>query len=281
MLSFFLSPQDKAALKRPRGYQTPFSLPTKSPKATNLTILEMVMECLEEEKGPLHILDIGCGSGALLQHIADYYRTQGWDPDRYLMGTDMEEDFFQADIPFQTSELTQPLNFQMRTFDLIITMEVLEHVRSPYTLLEEIFATLNPNGKLLFSIPNMMTIISRFSFLFTGRFQHYDGPSSNPEDTHIGGLGHINPFPIQYWDYGFRSAGFTDVRYRTDRIKRGALFFAVLCSPLMWIGKFLLHRQEQKKDLRIYQQNLRPFREINSLRNLAGHGLVAMCTKGN
>ena len=239
-------------------------------------MLEMVIECLED--GPLHILDIGCGSGALLQRIADYYRAQGWDPDEYLLGTDMDEDFFQAEVPFQVSELTKPLNFQMRSFDLIIAMEVLEHVRSPYTLLEGIYATLTPGGRLLFSVPNMMTIVSRFRFLFTGRFRHYDGPSSDPADADSG-MGHINPFPIQYWDYGFRYAGFTDVRYRTDRIKRGALYFSAFLSPLMWLGKHWLHRQERNKNLRVYQQNLHPFREINSLRNLAGHGLVATCTK--
>ena len=276
MFPLFLAPEDRAALQRPRGYRTPFPLPTKSPEATNLTMLGMVLECLED--GPLHILDIGCGSGALLQRIADHYRAQGWDPDQYLMGTDMDKDFFQANVPFQVSELTKPLHFQMRSFDLVITMEVMEHVRSPYTLLEEIYATLNPGGKLLFSVPNMMTIISRLRFLFMGRFQHYDGPSSDPSDADSG-AGHINPFPVQYWDYGFRYAGFTDIRYRTDRIKRGALFLATLFSPLMWLGKLLLHRQERNKESRIYQQNLRPFREINSLRNLAGHGLVATCTK--
>ena len=239
-------------------------------------MLEMVLECLEN--GPLDILDIGCGSGALLQQIADHYRAQGWDPDKYLLGTDMNEDFFQAKVPFQVSELTKPLNFQMRPFDLIIAMEVIEHVRSPYTLLEEIYATLNPGGKLLFSVPNIMTIISRFRFLFTGRFQHYDGPSSDPADADSG-KGHINPFPIQYWDYGFRYAGFTDIRYRTDRIKRGALWLAILLSPLLWLGKRFLHKQERNKDARTYQQNFRPFHEINSLRNLAGHGLVAICTK--
>lgn len=276
MFPALLSPEDKKAFQRPRGYRTPFSLPTKSPEATNLTMLEMVVECVEH--GPLHILDIGCGSGALLQRIADHYRAQGWNPHEYLLGTDMDEGFFQAEIPFQASELTKPLNFQMRSFDLVIAMEVMEHVRSPYTLLEEIYATLNPGGKLLFSVPNMMTIGSRFRFLFMGRFQHYDGPSSDPADSDSG-KGHINPFPIQYWDYGFRYAGFTDIRYRTDRIKRGALLLATLFSPLMWLGKFLLHRQERNKESRVYQQNLRPFHEINSLRNLAGHGLVAICTK--
>ena len=276
MFSSFLAPEDKAALHAPRGYRTPFSLPTKSPEATNRTMLGLVLECLKN--GPLHILDLGCGSGALLQCITDHYRKQGWDPQEYLLGVDTDKDFFQAQVPFQMADITKPLNEQTRPFDLIIAMQVLEHVRSPYLLLEEIYATLNPKGKLIFSVPNIMAIDSRLRFLFTGRFKYYEGPSSDPTDS-SSGLGHINPFPIQYWDYGLRYAGFTDIRYRTDRIRHGALFITVLLFPILWLGKYFLHRRALRSNERIYQQNLRSFREINSVRNLAGRGIVAECGK--
>ena len=276
MFSLFLSPEDRAALRAQRGYSSPFSLPTKSPEATNRAILKLVLECLEDK--PLHILDLGCGSGALLQCIADHYRTQGWDPQQYLLGIDSDKDFFQAEVPFQVGDLTKPLNQQTRAFDLIIAIQVLEHVRSPYLLLEEAYAALTPKGKFLFSVPNMMTMSSRLRFLFTGRFQLYPGPSSDPADS-ASGFGHINPLPIQYWDYGLRHAGFADIRYQTDRIRRGALILAMLFSPLLWLGTRQLHRKERRSSERIYQQNLRPFREINTIRNLAGRGLVAICSK--
>lgn len=272
----FLSSEDLVAFRAPRGGQSPFSLPIKSTRATNLTIFHLILESLKN--GPQHILDIGCGSGALLQKIAEHYRERGWDPEKYLLGIDMDEDSFQAQVPFQVADLTRPLDFQVRSFDLVIAMEVLEHVRSPYPLLSEIYATLNPGGKLLFSIPNMMTINSRLCFLFTGRYQLYHGPSSDPE--HAGGeSGHINPLPIQYWDYGLRHAGFSNIHYQTDRIKRGCLPLALLFAPLLWLGKRLLHIEERRYNDSIYQQNLRPFREINTVRNLAGRGLVATCVK--
>ena len=277
----FLSPEDKAALFAPRGGRSSLPLPAKSSRATNLTIFRLVLDSLKN--GPLHILDLGCGSGSLLQQIADHYHAQGWNPEEYLLGIDMDEDFFQANVPFQVADLAKPLNLQLRRFDIIIALEVLEHVRSVYQLLEETYATLNPGGRFLFSVPNMMSINSRFRFLFAGQFQYYPGPSSDPSDANWG-VGHINPLPIQYWDYGLRYAGFTDIRYRTERIKHSALLLAAFCSPLLpflWLGKYLLRKTERRFSERVYLQNLRPFREINSFRNLTGRGLVAECTKPN
>lgn len=272
----FLTPEDKAALRAPRGGRSPFSLPIRSTRATNLAIFRLVLESLKDS--PLRILDVGCGSGALLEKIAEHYRERGWNPEEYLLGIDLDKDSFQAQVPFQTADLTQPLNVQVQSFDVVIAMEVLEHVRAPYLLLDEIYAALNPGGKFLFSIPNMMNINSRLCFLFTGRFQLYHGPSSNPEHA-SGETGHINPLPIQYWDYGLRYAGFSEIRYQTDRIKRGPLFPAILFAPLLWLGKHFMHMEERRYNESIYQQNLRPFREINTLRNLAGRGLLAVCTK--
>ena len=276
MLLPFLSPEDWAALRASRGYRTPFSLPIYSTRATNLAMFQLVLKHLED--GPKRILDIGCGSGALLQRISDHYREQGWEPKQYLLGADIEEESFQADVPFQTTDIAKPLNFQVSSFDIVIAMEVLEHIRSAYLLLDEIYATLNPGGKLLFSVPNIMIINSRLRFLFTGRFQNYPGPSSDPADS-ASGFGHINPLPIQYWDYGLRHSGFTDIRYQTDRMKKGGLCLSALLAPFLWLGKYLLHRQQRRYDPRVYQQNLRPFHEINSIRNLAGHSLMAVCTK--
>ena len=273
----FLSPADRAALRAPRGGKSPFSIgDLGSTPAGNLAIFDCVQNYLEESETPRRILDLGTGSGALIQAIAELYEAKGWPVNEYLLAADINDEKFQAHVPFQHIDLFQPLDLQGQTFDLIIMQEVLEHIRRAYLLLEEIRATLNPGGRFLFSVPNIMHMKSRLRFLASGRFYCYDAPSCEIED--IGGChGHINPLPIQYWDYGLRFAGFSNVRYRTDRLKRGAIGLSLLFAPVLWLNTRLMHKQEQKKSERIYQQNARPFAEINTLRNLAGAGLIAEC----
>ena len=273
----FISAADWAALRAPRGYRSPFSIAQVGANtATNLAVFESVRNFLEERAAPQRILDLGAGSGALIQAIAEFYQEKGWPVDEYLLGADIDADNYQAKVPFQQMDLFRPLDLQGRTFDLIVAEEVLEHIRRVYPLLEELRQALNPGGRLLFSLPNMMTMNSRLRFLSSGRFHHYTGPSSDWEDIGCGD-GHINPLPIQYWDYGLRYAGFSGIRYKTDRFKKGALLWSLLFAPVLWLGTRLLHRQERRHSGRIYRQNLRAFREINTLRNLAGHALIAEC----
>ena len=273
-----LSLEDKQALSAQRGYKSPFRLPIRSTRASYLAIWRLILSHIEASSQPLRILDVGCGSGAMLQHIAEYYKEQGWPVNENLLGLDIDEEFFQAEVPFQKANLNLPLNQQVESFDVIIIMDVLEHLHSPYVMLGEIYQSLSSGGCLLFSVPNVHNIIGRLGFLLRGRHYKYPLPSIDPPDA-VAGHGHINPFSVQYWDYGLRHAGFSDVHYLTDRMTRGALVSTVLLSPLLWLGTWSLHRKERRRNRRIYEQNHRAVNEINTLRNLAGCNLIGKCTK--
>ena len=273
----FLSAADRAALGAPRGYQSPFGDGRlASTTATNLAMLESVHGHLEVAESPLRVLDLGCHSGALLRAIARLYEEKGWPADDYLLGADINDRNFQGGLPFQQIDLRQPLDLQGRTFDLIIAQEVLEHIRRVYPLLEELRAALRPGGRLLLSVPNMMNMRSRIRFLCSGRFHSFSGLDIDHTDRD-NGEGHINPFPVQFWDYGLRCAGFSEIRYKADRLKRSSLAWSLLFAPVLGLGAWSLHRQERRNGDRVYRQNLRAMKEINTLRNLAGHGLIAEC----
>lgn len=118
------------------------------------------------------VLDVGCGSGATLKWIGERF------PKPYLAGVEMTEraarraarvcdevvqsDIEQGDLPFQPG-----------SFDLILALDVLEHLRDPLATLARLRTLLHANGTLVISLPN----ISHYSVslpLLWGRWNYQD-----------------------------------------------------------------------------------------------------------
>ena len=61
--------------------------------------------------------------------------------------------------------------FAGRTFDRVLFMDVLEHLRRPEQLLEQCRALLKANGRVVVSVPNVANLTVRLGLLF-GRWQY-------------------------------------------------------------------------------------------------------------
>ena len=95
------------------------------------------------------ILDIGCGTGALLVRL----RTLGFNR---LCGIDIDPPeglpgikFFQCDL----DNFNTPL--EAGTIDFALAVEVVEHVENIGGLLQELSRLLAQNGKFLLTTPNL------------------------------------------------------------------------------------------------------------------------------
>ncbi len=66
------------------------------------------------------------------------------------------------------------LPFVDESFDVVIITEVLEHLFSPYRALEEIHRVLKPDGVLILSTPNNMTIANIINHLINRNIKHRD-----------------------------------------------------------------------------------------------------------
>jgi ubiquinone/menaquinone biosynthesis C-methylase UbiE len=83
-----------------------------------------------------------------------------------------------------------PLEYEDKMFDVLLNIDVIEHMEHPNRLINEMHRVLKDGGTLILSTPNVLTLMSRLIFLFEGNlFQFRDG-----DIPFNGWPGHIAPF---------------------------------------------------------------------------------------
>jgi len=103
------------------------------------------------------ILEVGCGSGRFL----DQLRQRGWS----VQGVELQPQ--DAEFVLQ-HDLTQPLPFG-REFDVVLAVEVIEHLVDTDGFLRSCQSVLKPGGQLIMSTPNLLFLASRVAMLFGRR----------------------------------------------------------------------------------------------------------------
>lgn len=112
------------------------------------------------KKIPKHhkILDAGCGQGLLVEK----FQRLGYD----IIGVDAfyESEHVRKDDILKT-------NFPENSFDTILCLDVIEHFphQEQETLIKELKRICKPNGRIIWSIPNLAHLSSRISFLLLGK----------------------------------------------------------------------------------------------------------------
>ena len=167
------------------------------------------------------ILDFGAGEGAMSQRLVDSgYKVIAIDMDiEHFKLTDVE--FFQVNFN-KTEEIKQTLDKYNSYFDAIIGIEVIEHVENPWEYIRMVKSMVKDNGYIFISTPNITNWLSRFKFLFTGRFMGFDTDSLS--------YGHISPISEFELRLILETAGFKNIKI----YKGGA-------SPTIWVTKNFMY----------------------------------------
>ena len=125
------------------------------------------------------VLDLGAGEGAFSQRLVD----AGFD----VNAVELDPGRFRLDVPVQNLNLNLDFHDKWNArFDLVVAIEILEHLNDPRHFIGNCLQALDANGYLLVTSPNTESWLSRIRFLRDGHFLWFD-----ESDYH--GYGHVTP----------------------------------------------------------------------------------------
>ncbi len=149
-------------------------------------VIEPLRRLFEAEISPsAKLLDAGCGDGWpngvwLTEHATDY------------TGVDISEagiaNATQAGLNVQLIEDASELPFPDNTFDVVVCVEVMEHLFAPLDAAREMWRVLKPGGKLIATVPNIAYWRRRADMAVLGRWNPVGDLRSTKEpwrDPHI------------------------------------------------------------------------------------------------
>jgi len=126
--------------------------------AENPVVLRQVLACLPPGG---RVLDVGCGSGVLLRHLAGH---AGYRAGVELSTTAAAAAARVADRVVN-SPVTAPLPFEPASFDVVVCADILEHLPEPGPALETVAALCRPGGAVVISVPNVANWQARLRLL--------------------------------------------------------------------------------------------------------------------
>ncbi|MGA2928384.1 MAG: methyltransferase domain-containing protein [Solirubrobacteraceae bacterium] len=132
---------------------------------------ELARRVLRDHLAGMSVLEIGCGGGSFSAWMAAEGATRVVGADFSPTAIASAQAEFRADnLEFDMTDITA-MDYLGETFDIVVSCETLEHVPSPQAAVRELARVLRPNGLLVLSVPNYLSITGahRMFWKVTGR----------------------------------------------------------------------------------------------------------------
>lgn len=111
---------------------------------------------------PLRVLDVGCGTGGVLDGVSrNLVSVVGVDVVSQMVATAARR---QPGDRFTVADAAQ-LPFRPEAFDMVTCLGVLEYLSSPGLVLQGIRERLRPGGRMIVSVPNRASVLRKLSLL--------------------------------------------------------------------------------------------------------------------
>ncbi len=127
------------------------------PYSSHRIILDLL-----NKKDNLKILDVGCGDGLFAEHLSERNHLVGVD---FIPESENTSKNFKSYYQYDLNNGLPDKLHQEGKFDYILLMDVLEHLLNFEKVIEQSKELLNPQGKLIISLPNFANIYVRLNLL--------------------------------------------------------------------------------------------------------------------
>jgi ubiquinone/menaquinone biosynthesis C-methylase UbiE len=212
------------------------------------------------------VLDAPCGAGALALSLTQA-GFEAW-------GVDLEEEarpFLHE--RFLLGDLNGPLPWPDASFHALFSIEGIEHLENRFSFLREAHRVLRPEGTLLITTPNIVSLRSRMRFLGSGFF-HRDSRPLNESQRHP--LHHIGLSTFSDVRYALHTSGFVLSHVSFTHVKPVSYLYAVF-APWMYLYTLIAFRKE--KDPAQQERNREIRRTLFSPALLFGENLLLIAKK--
>jgi SAM-dependent methyltransferase len=123
----------------------------------NAKWLAKISRLLQKQAAEIHLLDVGCSSGAFLTTArALGFRAEGVEP-----ASQAAQSAIQSGLKVHIGTL-QEASFPADHFDAVTLFEVIEHIKEPLALLKECRRIIRPNGVLMIGTGNAASWTTSF-----------------------------------------------------------------------------------------------------------------------
>ena len=223
------------------------------------------------------VLDIPAGAGRL----SAYLRAKGYDV--------ISGDINSAQEGYVLADMTKTLPFQDETFDVTISMEGIEHIFEPNTLISELVRVTKKGGRIILTTPNVSCLFSRWTFFCTGNFFQFWPTQSrlNVNRDLLFDYGHVTPLTWQQMAFLFEHHGASLEKLEGNKVKRKILlpfFLPFMLIGYFWIKWIYAGELKRKQRSRVSPVNLNYYRKIAALsmsrKALLSRNIVLVLKKG-